>query len=80
MPAPTGMNEETIEVSVIILANDLIESRVRKRKELEFYNKQLAEWQERLEWIGQQINLTTRIVKMIEAEQVLDLKSSLKAS
>jgi len=62
----------------IILMSDLIDIRARKIKELDFYNQQLKELQLKMVFIQQEINLTNRIVNMIEKEQMVDIGLHIK--
>lgn len=57
----------------LIILKDLQDARDRKRKELEFYNKQLEELQRKMFWINKEIELTSTIINMIEEEKVTDL-------
>ena len=61
----------------IILINDLVDLRARKRKELEFYNKQLEELRTKMFFIQKEIDLTSDIIDMIEKEKILDLREYL---
>lgn len=61
----------------IILINDLVDLRARKRRELEFYNKQLQELQNKMFFIKKEIQLTSDIIDMIEREKMLDLREYL---
>jgi hypothetical protein len=63
-------------MSEIILIEDLLDLRARKRTELEFYNKQLEELRIRMVFIKKEIDLTTGIIDMIEKEKMLDLKTA----
>lgn len=62
----------------IILISDLLDIRTRKIKELDFYNQQLKELQLKMVFIQQEINLTNRIVSMIEKEQLVDIGLHIK--
>ena len=62
----------------IILISDLLDIRARKIKELDFYNQQLKELQLKMVFIQQEINLTNRIVSMIEKEQIVDIGLHIK--
>ena len=62
----------------IILISDLLDIRARKIKELDFYNQQLKELQLKMVFIQQEINLTNRIVSMIEKEQLVDIGLHIK--
>jgi hypothetical protein len=61
----------------IILINDLVDLRARKRKELEYYNKQLEELRNKMFFIQKEIDLTSDIIDMIEKEKMLDLREYL---
>jgi hypothetical protein len=64
-------------MSDIILINDLVDLRARKRKELEYYNKQLEELRTKMFFIQKEIDLTSDIIDMIEKEKMLDLREYL---
>lgn len=64
-------------MSDIILINDLVDLRARKRKELEYYNKQLEELRNKMFFIQKEIDLTSDIIDMIEKEKMLDLREYL---
>lgn len=57
----------------IILLNDIIENKVRKEKELEFYQNQLEELQKKMYWVQRDIDLTNTIISIIENEMVISL-------
>ncbi len=62
-----------IHMSEILLMSDLLDIRARKLKELEFYNHQLKELQLKMAFIQQEINLTNKIVDMIQKETIIDI-------
>ena len=62
----------------LIIISDLLDSRARKQKELQFYNDQLKELQAKMYWVKKEIDLTTDIINMIEQEKMLDLQKYLK--
>ena len=64
-------------MSEILLIKDLIDLRARKRKELEYYNKQLEELRNKMFFIQKEIDLTSDIIDMIEKEKMLDLREYL---
>lgn len=55
---------------VIDLA-DLIESRLKKEQELEYYRVALAKLQRRINALEKEVDITTLIIDMIETERVL---------
>ena len=65
-------------MSDIILIADLLDMRLRKQKELDFYNRQLDELKSKMYFIKKEINLTSDIIIMIEKEKMLDLKNYIK--
>lgn len=58
----------------IILLSEIIEHKVRKEKELEFYQKELEKLQTQMSYLRREINLTNTIIDIIEGERVLDLR------
>ena len=65
-------------MSKIILITDVIEQKLRKEQELEFYEKELEKLQSKMFWLKKEIDLTNRIINIIEAEEVIDLVQSAK--
>jgi uncharacterized protein YlaN (UPF0358 family) len=63
-------------MSKIILITDVIEQKLRKEQELEFYEKELEKLQSKMFWLKKEIDLTNRIINIIEAEEVIDLVQS----
>ena len=58
--------------NVISLA-DLIEQRLRKQQELDFYKETLEKLQEKIIILGKEVDITTLIIDMIEGERVLTI-------
>jgi len=58
----------------IIMLADVMETRVRKEKELEFYQKELEKLQEKMFFIKKDIDITNLIIDMIEKENVIDIR------
>jgi hypothetical protein len=65
-------------MSEIILITDLLDIKARKMKELEFYNKQMSELKEKMFFIQKEIQLTSKIIDMIQKETMLDIAEYLK--
>jgi hypothetical protein len=61
----------------IILLSDFIDTRIRKEKELEFYQKQLEEIQQKMHWLKRELDLTNTIIEMIETENVVNIRDHL---
>ena len=64
----------------IILLDEILDLRSRKRKELEYYNQQLEELKMRMFFIQKEIDLTSNIIGMIEKEKMVDLKKFINDS
>jgi hypothetical protein len=64
----------------IILLDEILDLRTRKRKELEYYNQQLEELKMRMFFIQKEIDLTSNIIVMIEKEKMVDLKKFINDS
>jgi hypothetical protein len=62
----------------IVLLQDLIDIRLRKQSELEFYTTQLNDLNLKMSFIKQEINLTSQIIVMIEKEEILDMQKYLR--
>jgi hypothetical protein len=62
----------------IILLQDLLDIRKRKQKEIEYYTIQLTELHMRMNFIRQEINLTSKIIELIESEKILDFNKFTK--
>ena len=63
-------------MSNIIRISEIIEQKLRKEKELEFYEKELLELERKMFWLRKEIELTNKIIQIIENEEVLDLIKS----
>ncbi len=68
------MNEKS---SNLILLSDIIEQKVRKEKELEFYQAELAKLQEKMYWLRRDIEVNNIIIEMIQNETVLDIATNI---
>ena len=58
----------------IILLSEVLESKLRKEGELEYYQAELIRIQERIGQLSQDLNLTKIIIDMIETETVKTIK------
>ena len=67
------MSEETN----IIILDKLIASRLKKEKELKYYQEELMELEENMKMLQMDINVTNIIIRMINDENVVDLKTYL---
>jgi hypothetical protein len=62
----------------IILLNDIIETKVRKEKELEFYQKELKKLQQKMFFIQKDIEITNLCIEIIEKEKVFDIREEMQ--
>ena len=60
-------------VENVVSLTDLIETRLRKQQEIEYYQETLEKLQIRIGELGQEVNITTIIIDMIENERVLTI-------
>ena len=63
-----------MEKNTIILIADVLEQKLRKEKELEYYLRELEDLQRKIGFLRQEVDLTNTIINMIKAEQVHDVK------
>ena len=61
----------------IILIADVLEQKLRKEKELDFYIKELEELQRKIGWLRREVDLTNTIIDMIKSETVYDVKDNM---
>ena len=62
----------------IILITDLIEEKLRKEQELEFYELEMQKLLIRMSYVRQEIGLTEVIIRMIELEEIPDILKNIK--
>ena len=70
------MNEEEKK---IILITDLVDQRLRKEQEIEYYEKELRKIQERLGYLYKEKTLTETILAIIQTDKVVDIKEHIQA-
>ena len=63
-------------MSNIIRIAEILEQKVRKEQELEYYEKELLELERKMFWLRKEIELTNTIIRAIENEEILDLVKS----
>ena len=61
----------------IIILDKLITSRLKKEKELKYYQEELMELQDKMKNLQMDIDVTNIIIRMINDENVVDLKTYL---
>ena len=57
----------------IVSLADLIEQRLRKQQEIDYYKETLKKLQIKIAELGKEVDITTLIIDMIEGERVLTL-------
>jgi len=57
----------------IVSLADLIEQRLRKQQEIDYYKETLQKLQIKIAELGKEVDITTLIIDMIEGERVLTL-------
>ena len=60
-------------MSKLIQITDILETKLRKEKELEFYQKELEKLKTKMFFIQKDIDITNLIINMIEREKIPDL-------
>tara|TARA_B100001057_G_scaffold450218_1_gene492065 strand:+ start:47 stop:265 length:219 start_codon:yes stop_codon:yes gene_type:complete len=62
------------ENQTIILLSDIIESKVRKEKELAYYQEQLRDISVKISQLNNDLSLTQLIIDMINNDGIKDIK------
>jgi len=62
----------------IIVLSELIESKLRKEKEIEFYQQQLMELQTKIMHLQKDVDLTKIIIDIIETDNIIDIKDKVE--
>jgi hypothetical protein len=57
----------------VISLTDLIESRLKKQQEIEYYQQTLKRLTQKIGELGKEVSITTLIIDMIESERALTL-------
>lgn len=71
-------NNEKLHTPKLILLEDFVEQRVRKEKEIEWYDKQLKEIERKLFWLRKEQQLTVTIIDMLTKEKVYIVKDEME--
>ena len=61
----------------ILFITDLIDQRLRKEKEIEYYEKELQEITNKLFFLKKEKDLTELIINIIENEKIVDVRENL---
>jgi hypothetical protein len=63
----------------VILLTNIIETKLRKEKELEFYQRELEKLQQKMFFLKKDIEVTNLCIQIIEQERVLDVREQMQA-
>ena len=63
----------------LIVLTDVIETKLRKEKELEFYQKELEKLEQKMFFLRKDIEITNLCIQIIEQEKVLDIREQMKS-
>lgn len=58
----------------VIVLSELIEQRLRKEKEIEYYQSQLLEFQNKIAHLQKDVDLTKIIIDIIQSENIIDIQ------
>ena len=58
----------------IILITDLVDQRLRKEREIEYYEKELRQIEQRLAYLYKEKTLTETILTIVQTEKVVDIR------
>jgi hypothetical protein len=61
----------------IIMLSEVLETRVRKQKELEYYQAELEKLKEKMFFLQKDIDITNIIIDMIEKENIMDFQQNM---
>ena len=61
----------------IISLSDLIEQRLRKQQEIDYYRDTLVKLERKIRELDKEVDITTLIIDMIETERVLTIDEKL---
>lgn len=66
-------------MSKLILITDIVETKLRKEKELHYYQEELEKLKQKMFFLQKDIDITNFIINMIESEKVLDIKEQMQS-
>ena len=61
-------------MSILIRLSDVIDSKVQKEKELEFYQRELQKLNQKMAVLREEITVTNIIIDLVRSENVRDFK------
>lgn len=65
------------EEGKILMLSEIIEQKLRKEQEIEYYQQQLEDLTRKISFLQKEVDLTTLIIGMIENEKILDIEKSM---
>jgi len=65
-------------MSKLIRISDVIETKLRKEKELEFYRAQIEKIKTKMSFLQKDLDITNIIINIIENEKVMDVKENME--
>jgi hypothetical protein len=66
------------EQQKLIMLSEVLETRLRKQKELDYYQKQLEKLEQKMFFIKKDIEVTNLIISMIESEKIMDFQERME--
>lgn len=68
---------DIIRMSKLIQITDILETKLRKEQELEYYQAELDKLQQKMFFLRKDIEITNLIIDMIEQEKVYDVRQQM---
>tara|TARA_B110000977_G_scaffold30323_1_gene39803 strand:+ start:4111 stop:4344 length:234 start_codon:yes stop_codon:yes gene_type:complete len=62
----------------LIQITDILETKLRKEKEIEYYRQQIEKIQQKMMFLQKDLDLTQLIISIIEKEKIYDIKESME--
>jgi hypothetical protein len=67
-----------MKMAKLILLTEVLETKIRKEKELEFYQQELEKLQQKMFFLRKEIEITNLCITIIEQEKVYDVKEAME--
>ena len=62
----------------LIQITDILETKLRKEKEIEYYEEQIVKIRQKMMFLQKDLDLTKLIISIIEKEKVYDIKQEME--
>ena len=62
----------------LIQITDILETKIRKEKEIEYYRQQIEKIQQKMMFLQKDLDLTQLIISIIEKEKIYDIKETME--